>query len=340
MQPFSYLRSADAESASEAARVAAGAAAPPTQSAAQFLAGGTNIVDYMKLGVMRPEMLVDINELQKSEMGRISVTDKGLRLGALVRMAQAQEHPAIKSDYPVIAEALLLAASQQIRNMASLGGNILQRTRCEYFRETSWACNKRNPGSGCSAYDGVNREHAVLGGSEACIATYHGDFAQALITLDASVDIIGPHGARTIRFSDLHKTPGDTPHIETALAPGDLVTFISVPAGPHTRRSRYVKVRDRQSYQFALPSAAVALAIDGDIVRDARIAVGGVATVPWRAREAETALIGKPIDEAAALAAGKAAFADAKPRRDNAFKIPLGEQVVARALLEAREMKV
>ncbi|HEX2888310.1 FAD binding domain-containing protein, partial [Vineibacter terrae] len=255
MQPFTYHRAADAAAAIRAARA--------RPAASQFIAGGTNMADYMKLGVLRPHQLVDINALADSGYGHIEATPQGLRLGALVRMGQAQDHPTIRRDYPVIAQALMLGASQQIRNMASLGGNVLQRTRCEYFRETSWPCNKRNPGSGCAAMDGLNREHAVLGTSGSCIATYHGDFAQALIALDARIETLGPQGKRTMPFAALHRRPGSTPHIETALQDGELITFITVPAGPHTVRSRYVKIRDRESYQFALAAAAVALHMEG-----------------------------------------------------------------------------
>jgi xanthine dehydrogenase YagS FAD-binding subunit len=297
------------------------------------------MTDYMKLGAMRPTTLVDINPLQ-TRYGGITVSPEGIRFGALVRMAEAEEHQTVKRDYPVIAETLQLAASQQIRNMASLGGNILQRTRCEYFRGTGWPCNKREPGSGCAALDGVNRQHAILGVSDRCIATYHGDFAQALIALDASVETESPQGRRVLRFAALHRPPGDTPHIETVLAPGELVTAITVPAGPWTRRSRYLKIRDRTSYAFALASAAVALDMDGETLREARIALGGVATVPWRAREAEAVLAGRPLTEESARAAADAAFADARPRQLNRFKLDLGKETLVRALLDARDMKV
>jgi len=332
MKSFAFYRARDSADAVSAA--------DSQHAGAQFIAGGTNMLDYMKLNVLQPDHLIDINALAKSEHGTIEVMEGGLRLGALVRMAEAQDHPLIKRDYPVIAESLMLAASQQIRNMASLSGNILQKTRCEYFRETSWPCNKRNPGSGCAAFNGVNREHAVLGGGPACIATYHGDFAQALIALDATVEIIGPGGHRRIPFSKLHLLPRETPNIETTLEPGELVTVIDVPAGRHTRRSRYLKIRDRQSYQFALASVAVALDLDGDTVRDARIALGGVATVPWRARDAEEILRGKILDEAAAHRAADLAFAGAEPREHNRFKIPLGKAAVVRALREVKEMKI
>jgi xanthine dehydrogenase YagS FAD-binding subunit len=240
----------------------------------------------------------------------------------------------------VIAESLKLAASRQIRNMASLGGNMLQRTRCEYFRDTSWACNKRAAGTGCAALEGFNRQHAVLGTSERCIATYHGDFAQALIALDASIETRSPRGGRKLDFAKLHRLPGDTPHIETALRSDELIAFIHVPARPNAKRSHYLKIRDRRSYAFALASAAIILDLDGETVRDARIGLGGLATVPWRAREAEGELKGKRLDEAVAVRAAEAAFATASAHRHNGFKIPLGRQALVRALLETRDMKV
>ncbi len=319
-------------------------APPGTPSAlfpGQFIAGGTNMVDYMALGVVRPELLIDLNRLPAARYGRIEVGPQGVRFGALVRMAQAEDHPVVRSRYPVIRDTLMLAATRQIRNMASLGGNVLQRTRCEYFRETSWPCNKRDPGSGCAAMGGFNRQHAILGISDACVATYAGDFAQALIALDASVETMGgPNGGRRIRFADLHRRPGDTPQLETILAPGELIIFIDVPAGPWTARSRYVKVRDRESYQFALTAAAVALDLDGETVREARIALGGVATVPWRAHEAEAVLRGQILDQAIAEKAADAAFAGARTAPLNAFKVPIGKQTVVRALLETKAMKV
>ncbi|TPM95861.1 xanthine dehydrogenase family protein subunit M [Mesorhizobium sp. B2-1-5] len=339
MHPFVYERPA---SLSAAVVVASRSATrhPPTQAPAQFIAGGTNLADYMKLGVARPERLLDLNGLSEPALRRIETDGEGLRLGALVRMGDAAENAEIKRRYPVIAESLQLAASGQLRNMASLAGNILQRTRCEYFRETSWPCNKREPGSGCAAMDGFNRQHAVLGTSENCIATYHGDFAQALIALDATVHVQGHDGRRKIPFASLHRLPEDSPHIETDLAPDEIVTAIEVPAGAWTRRSRYLKIRDRQSYAFALASAAVALDLDGETVNEARIALGGVATVPWRARAAEEILRGKVLDEAAAAEAAEAAFAEAQPRRHNAFKIELGKRTLIRGLLETRDMKV
>ena len=249
--------------------------------------------------------------------------------------------PQIQSEYPVIAQSLKLAASQQIRNMASLGGNVLQRTRCTYFRDVSYtACNKRNPGSGCAAIDGFNRSHAVLGVSDHCIATYAGDFAQALIALDAAVEIAGPKGTRTIPFAALHRRPGDAPDIETTLQPGEMIASFMVPAAPWTRRSLYLKVRDRESYEFALASAAVALDLQDGTVRNARIALGGVATMPWRAKEAEAVLHGKPITTQTADAAAEAAFAGAQARKDNKFKIELGKRTLSRALQQAAALEI
>jgi xanthine dehydrogenase YagS FAD-binding subunit len=339
MRPFEYHCAA-----TELDAVRAGASQahglPATDQPIQFLAGGTNMTDYMRLEVLRPERVIDIAKLDANRYGQIEVSAQGLRLGALVRMSEAEDHALIARDYPMVRDSLYLAASRQIRNMATLGGNPLQRTRCEYFREVSFSCNKREPGSGCSAMDGINRQHAILGTSDACIATYPGDFAQALIALDASVETLAPKGKRTIPFAKLHRFPGSTPHLETTLEPGELITFIHIPAGPWTRRSRYVKVRDRTSYQFALASAAVALDLDGDRVRTARIGLGGVATVPWRAAQAEQSLAGKALDEQTARAAAEIAFANATPREHNRFKVELGKQTLVRALLETRDMKV
>jgi xanthine dehydrogenase YagS FAD-binding subunit len=274
-------------------------------------------------------------------MGRIEVNRRGLRLGGLVRMAEAADHPDIRRGYPMIAQSLALAASPQIRNMASLAGNVLQRTRCPYFRDVSYTeCNKRNPGTGCAAMDGHNRMHAVLGTSNHCIATYPGDFAQALIALDAMVDIVGARGGRRIPFADLHRRPGRTPDVETTLSPGDVIVSFFIPAAPCARRSVYLKIRDRESYEFALVSAAVALDLRQGRVHDARIALGGVATVPWRVTSAEVALKGKAIDERTMARAAKAAFAGARRREHNAFKIALGRRVLIRALGEAAAMEL
>ena len=338
MRPFSYSRAADTQAA---VRLAAqpNARGGPTTAPVQFLAGGTNIIDFMKLGSWEADGLVDINDLQR-EHGAIQAGPQGLRLGALVRMSQAADHPAINRDYPVIAETLKLAASAQIRNMASLGGNVLQRTRCTYFRNTDYAhCNKRKPGSGCAALEGVNRTHAVLGVNDKCISNYPGDFAQALMALDATVETAGPAGRRALRFADLHTGP-DRPEVETVLKPGELITGFVVPAGPHTRRSVYVKVRDRESYEYGLATAAVAMDLGPDrVVRDVRIAMAGMAYTPWRAHAAEAALKGKPLTEAAADAAGRAAVQGAVTHGMNAYKPELGARTVARALMSAAQME-
>lgn len=334
MRPFTFTFAADEKSAVQAAAVVT------ANGQVQYLAGGTTLVDLMKLDVMRPAQLIDITRLNAPPLRAISISPQGLTIGALATMRQVSDHPGVRRDYPVVAESLQLAASQQIRNMARVGGNVLQRTRCAYFRDTSWPCNKRTPGAGCSALDGENRWHAVLGASEQCIASYPGDWATALIALDATVQVLGSSGARAMPFSALHRPPGSTPHIETTLAPGDLITGFFIPAGTHTRRSLYLKVRDRESYEFALASAAVALELDGDNVRQVRIGIGGPVAVPWRAREAESLLVGKPLTEANATAAARAAFAAAKPRQHNAFRIPLGQQTLVRALLQAKTMEL
>jgi xanthine dehydrogenase YagS FAD-binding subunit len=340
MRSFAYTQAASADAALQAAQAANAAAGTPRdvaqpQAPVQFLAGGTTLLDLMKLDVMQPHTLIDLQRLRPARGRGIEAGADGLRLDAAVSMADAAAHPLVLRDYPVIAESLLLAASAQLRNMASLGGNVLQRTRCAYFRDVHWsACNKRTPGSGCAALDGQNRQHAILGTSEHCIATYPGDFAQALIALDAVVEISAPGGARRLPFAELHRRPGGTPQIETRLAPGELITALVVPAGPWTRRSRYLKIRDRVSYQFALTSAAVALDLQQGVVQTARIALGGVATVPWRAREAEQRLQGRRLDEASALEAAEAAFAGAQVREHNAYKLELGQQTLVRALLE------
>jgi xanthine dehydrogenase YagS FAD-binding subunit len=330
MRTFAYSRQDNAQDAVKAF-------APE----AQFLAGGTTLVDLMRLNVMRPHSVIDINPLSAAALGKIESGSQGLALGALAHMAEAAGHKDIRENYPVIAQSLDLAASPQIRNMATLGGNVLQRTRCTYFRDVSYAnCNKRQPGSGCAALEGVNRTHAVLGVSDNCIATYPGDFAQALIALDAEVKIAGPDGARSIPFAKLHVAPGDTPHIETTLKPGELIAAFNVPVGAWTRRSLYLKVRDRQSYEFALASAAVALDMKDGKINEARIALGGVAALPWRAREAETSLTGKSLDDDALQKAADMAFQDAATRPDNAFKVALGKRTMIRALRQAAAMEI
>jgi len=336
MRAFAYQSAADPSAAIQA--LAAGGNAPPTDAAAQVLAGGTTLIDLMKLDVMHPSSVIDINPLT-DQWSQIHPAGDRLHLGALARMSDVAAHGEVQRNYPVIADSLRLAASAQLRNMATLGGNVLQRTRCSYFRDVSYAnCNKRNPGSGCAAMDGFNRAHAVLGTSDQCIAAYPGDFAQALIALDADIDIIGPSGQRNLPFARLHRPPGATPHIETTLAPGDLISGFTI--SRTWPRSLFLKVRDRQSYEFALASAAVALDLRDGVVRDARLALGGLATVPWRAREAEALLNGARFDDVLAERAADAALAGAIPRKHNAFKIALGKRAVAHALRQAAAMEI
>ena len=328
MRRFSYSR---APSLAEAVRTVA-----EGEGAVHFLGGGTTLFDLMKLGIERPAALVDVTHLPG--LDDILVTERGLRFGALVRMSDAAAHDAIARDYPMISESLWRAASQQLRNMATLGGNLMQRTRCAYFRGGEpFACNKRVPGSGCSAIGGIDRGLALLGGSPHCIANYPGDFAVALVALDAELDIVGPSGARGIAVEQLHREPGSTPHVETTLAPGEFISAIRVPASRAARASTYLKIRDRESYAFALTSAAVGLDMDGDIVREARIAIGGIATRPWRTRAAERMLAGRKLTPALAREAGEAAVVDARPGRLNGFRIELAARTVADALMIARE---
>ncbi|WP_340119902.1 xanthine dehydrogenase family protein subunit M [Pelagibius sp. 7325] len=332
MRSFHYERAQDIDAAVQSA----------ADANASYLAGGTTLLDLMKLDVLRPSTVVDIGSLE-DHFGSIEVNRSGLKLGALVRMADAAEHPEIRRDYPMIAQSLEKAASTQLRHMATLGGNVLQRTRCAYFRDPDTsACNKRVPGSGCAALEGLNRTHAVLGTSSQCIATYPGDFAQALIALDASVMVAGPEGPRSLSFEDLHVPPGETPHIETVLQPGELITSFSIEAAPWTRRSIFLKVRDRESFAFALASAAIALDMDsaGGKVQAARIALGGVATRPWRSHEAEALLVGKPFSREQAEMAAEAAFSGADPRPDNAYKIELGRRCLTAALCRAAAMEL
>jgi xanthine dehydrogenase YagS FAD-binding subunit len=339
MRPFTYRQGADVATAVRTATALGAGSEARVGGSTAYLAGGTTLLDLMKLDVMRPETLVDINPLQ-GRHGMIEVSARGLRLGALARMAEVADHPDVKRAYPVVAQSLQLAASPQLRNMATLGGNLLQRTRCSYFRDTSYdACNKRTPGSGCAALEGVNRIHAVLGTTDKCIASYPGDFAQAMVALDGAVEVLGPTGARVIPFAQLHLASSTTPHVETTLLPGELITALTIPAGPHTRRSAYIKVRDRQSYAFAIASAAVALDLGPDgIVRDARIGLGGIHYAPYRATAAETLLRGKRLDEATATAAAEAALLGAVTRSHNDYKPELARRTLVRALIQVRDM--
>jgi xanthine dehydrogenase YagS FAD-binding subunit len=325
MEPFTYLRLGSLD---EALMQAA-------EPGAAILAGGTTLVDLMRGDLMAPTRLVDIGHLPG--LDAIDTSGPVLRFGALARMADAAEDVTLQRDYRALTESLQLAASQQLRNAATLGGNILQRTRCPYFRNGVSDCNKRVSGSGCSALDGVDREMALFGTSDRCVASYPGDWGTALAAFDSAVEVRSASGTRTIPFGDLHVAYGDDPAVESVLRPGEIITAITVQATPAGRRSAYVKVRDRESYAFALVSAAVALEMDGDIVTTARVSLGGVASKPWRAPAAERMLAGRRLTEANALDAGEAAFAGARPLCHNAFKVELGGRVVARAALLAAQ---
>ncbi len=330
MRPFGYDR---AHAVPDALRAGTGAGA-------QYLAGGTVLLDLMKLGVMQPGTLINIGDL-RGALGTVSLDGTGLHLGALARMAEVADHPEVAQNYPMVAQALHSAASPQLRNMASLAGTVLQRTRCSYFRDPGWeACNKRSPGTGCAAIGGVNRHLAVLGVSEYCIAHYPGDLATALVALGATVDLQGEDGTRSLPLEELHRLPGDTPHLETNLRPGELITGFHVPSAPWMRRSLYLKVRDRESYAFALASAAVALDLHDGVVRQVRIGLGGVAAKPWRAHAAEAALTGRRFDEGAAEAAAVEAFRDAVVHEETGFKPELGRRTLVRALLDAAALEV
>jgi xanthine dehydrogenase YagS FAD-binding subunit len=331
VNPFDYRLASSVDDA-----IAAG-----TDPHAHYVAGGTTLIDLMKLDVEAPSHVVDINGLGAGDASLATVSelpDGGLRLGALARMSDVAWDARVKDRFPVVSQSLLAAASGQIRNMATMAGNILQRTRCPYFRDTATPCNKREPGSGCSALRGYNRSHAVLGASDHCIATHPSDFAVALIALDATVRVRGTRGSRAaeraIPFADFHLLPGAHPERETTLRHGELITAIDIPALAFAKRSLYLKVRDRASYAFALASAAVALDVQGARIRAARLALGGVGTKPWRAHAAERALVGKPPTHATFAAAADAALRGALPHRDNAFKIPLAKQTILRALTE------
>jgi xanthine dehydrogenase YagS FAD-binding subunit len=332
MRPFDY---SSANSSTEAARTVT---ADPT---ARFIAGGTTLVDLMKLEVETPHRLVDINALAEREpaLAQVSVLpDGGVRIGALVRNSDVAWNTTIKDRYPVLSEALLAGASGQIRNMATVGGNLLQRTRCWYFRDTAMPCNKRQPGSGCSAIGGSNRIHAVLGTSDHCIATSPGDMPVAMAALGAVVRVRGASGERTIPITEFHVVPGAHPERETVLRHGELITAIDIPALAYGRRSHYRKVRDRASYAFALASAAVALDVQSGVIRNARIALGGVGTKPWRSMAAESALTGNRPTTAEFRTAAEVAMKGAKSQGENGFKIELATRTLVRALTTVAEM--
>ena len=335
MVPFSYLRVTTEQDAAHtgARHTSDGSAVAGTD----FFAGGTDMLQLMQESVRNPGQIVNIASLPG--LDHIDLDSTSLRLGALVRMSDAASDKRVQDNFPVIAEALLASASPQIRNLATLGGNVLQRTRCGYFRDVVTPCNKRVPGSGCPALQGQNRLHAILGTSQNCIATYASDFANALIALDAELRITGAHGNRQIAFSTLHRQPGDTPHIETQLAPGEVITGIMVPITPFARRSHYLKVRDRATFEWSIASAAIALDLNSSgVVRDVRIALGGVATVPWRATKAENYLKGKTLTKHSCKQASGVVAEGAVLHGQNAYKKVLIERTVARALAETGEL--
>jgi len=298
-----------------------------------FLAGGTTEVDLWRLGVSAPDLFVDINDVPLDEVA--STADGGVRIGANARMSDVAVSPVIKQRFPGLSQALLLGASEQLRNMASMGGNLCQRVRCAYFRDVQTVCNKRDPGSGCSAVHGFNRGHAILGTSDHCIATHPSDAAVALVALDAEVHTVGPNGIRTIPIDDFFLLPRDTPHLEHPLEYGELIAGIDVPGLPLAQGSHYLKLRDRSSYEFALVSVFAAVRVDGGLVDDVRLALGGVATKPWRARRAEAVLVDGPATPEAFRAAAEAELIDAVPREYNAFKVELAKRAIVRGLEQA-----
>jgi xanthine dehydrogenase YagS FAD-binding subunit len=325
--PFAFERAGD---------VAAAIAALEADPGAVLVAGGTELVNWMKDGIVSPTRLVDVNRI--AGLDGVEATPDGLRIGALARMAEVADDPGVRRDYPAIAEALLSGASRQLRAMASMAGNLLQRTRCPYFRaETALPCNKRRPGSGCAALAGEDRSMAVFGWSERCLATHPSDVAVALAALDATFAVRGPGGERTLPVAALHRLPGERPERDTVLERGEMIVGLQVPASAVARRSRYLKVRERASYDFALVSVAAGVELDAaGRIADVRIALGGVAARPWRLTAAERALPGTPAGDAAALrSAVEGAFADARPRRHNGFKVELARRAVVRALLLA-----
>jgi len=327
MHTFEFVRPADA-----AAAVAAAARANTAQQGAdvRFVAGGTTLLDLMKLNVETPARLIDINRLPLDQIE--ATPDGGLKIGATVRNADLAYHPVVQRDYALLSQAILSGASAQLRNMATTAGNLLQRTRCVYFRDTAMPCNKREPGTGCPAITGTNRTLAVLGTSEYCIATNPSDMCVAMAALEATIHVQGTQGARAIPFGDFHLLPGSTPHRETVLEPGDLVTHVTLPPPVAGSRQFYLKLRDRASYEFALASAAVVITVAGGNVTRARVALGGVGTKPWRSPEAEAALVGKPANPANFRMAAEAAMRNAKPQSENGFKVELAKRCLAHAL--------
>src|SRR2546430_4058568 len=323
MKPFRYERANDASTAVAMLTQASGGA---------FLGGGTNLVDLMKLGVAQPQLLIDVSHLPYNRVELLS--DGSVRIGAAVRNSDLAADRTIRSRYPMLAQALLAGASGQLRNLATTGGNLLQRTRCVYFQDISKPCNKREPGSGCPAREGYHRNLAILGASEACIATHPSDMAVAMVALDAIVRVLGPNGERIIPLTSFHRLPGDEPQRDTVLEHGELITAVDLPPLSFATHSHYRKVRDRASYAFALVSVAAAISVADGRVQDVRIAFGGVAHVPWRATQAEAALRGAPATEGTFRRAADAELADARPLPGNAFKVPLARNVLVRTLLD------
>jgi xanthine dehydrogenase YagS FAD-binding subunit len=325
MQVFRYSQARTVDAAVQSAARSSGA----------FIAGGTTLVDLMKLNVLQSPSVVDINGLP---LDRIEpLPGGGLRIGALVRNSDLAWNETVRQQYTVLSQALLSGASPQLRNMATTGGNLLQKTRCYYYRDTNYACNKRQPGSGCAALDGFNRIHAVLGGSDHCVATHPSDMAVAMMALEATVHTQGPKGERAIALDEFYLVPGSTPDRESVLAPGELITHVTLPALASGTRSVYLKLRDRQQYEFALASSAVVVNVSGGQVQRARVAFGGVGTKPWRSREAEKALSGQAANAATFRRAADAAMANAKPLKYNAFKIELAKRALIRTLTETTQ---
>lgn len=322
MNPFSYSKPSDIAQAVNL-----------TGPTSRFIAGGTNLLDLMKENVARPEHLIDITGLPMKD---VRATDGGgVMIGALVSNADLAWHPLIERDYPLLSQAILAGASPQLRNMASTGGNLLQRTRCYYFYDTNTPCNKREPGTGCPAKDGLNRIHAILGASDACVATHPSDMCVALAALEARVHVQGRAGARVIEFADFHRLPGDAPERDNQLADDELITAVELPAPRFQQHSHYLKIRDRASYAFALVSVAAAVELDGDVIRDVRIALGGVAHKPWRDTAVEQSLKGQPVSRENFVAAADAMLRNAQPLAHNAFKIKLARRAIVRALSDA-----
>lgn len=326
MHPFDFVRASD----SKAAIRQVGA-----QPQACFVAGGSNLIDFMKLQVLTPTLLVDVNQAPLTD---IEVTDSRTRIGAMVRNSDLAYHAEIQRRYPVLSEALLSGATAQIRNVATVGGNLMQRTRCMFFRDTIWPCNKREPGAGCSALDGYNRQHAILGTSEKCIATHPSDMCVAMVALGATVLTQGPEGERRIPITDFHVAYGEDPTRDTVLKHGEMITGVELPVQPFFARSHYLKIRDRSSFEFALVSVAAAIEVRDGRITETRLALGGVATKPWRGFRGEKVLVGQPPEERTFQEAAKAILQEAEPRKHNGFKVELTRRAIVRALTTVAKM--